>query len=706
MLRRASVLAGLALLCTWPLTAQQAGTPPAPLPAAAQQPPVTFRAEVNYVEVDARVVDSGGRFVPTLGQADFQVFEDGTPQQVTVFSLVNIPVTRADQPLFTEQAIEPDVTSNVRGYDGRIYLLVLDDLHTLPQRSLLTRRAARRFVERYLGANDAAAVVYTSGRTDVSQEFTTSRRRLLAAIDAFMGRRPRGSTLERIDEEQRTRDFRQQGDRVADPLIFERGYNARTALDSLRRLAAYMAGVSGRRKAMVLFSEGVDFDITDPFNNLDATNVQQASREAIAAATRANVAIYGVDPRGLTQLGDDMIEVASLPEDPQLRLGASAFLDELRLAQDSLRVLSSETGGFAVVNRNDFDGAFDRIVADNSSYYVLGYYSTNTRRDGRFRRIEVRVGRPGLTVRARKGYAAARGRAPEEKVAPNAPAPALRAAIASPLPVSALPLEATAAVFKGAAPNGAVVLSTLIGARDLALAEQEGTFRNTLDQVVTAVDYRGRAVDGGRRTVGLTLRPDSVPRLRAGGFRMLSQVDLPPGRYQVRIAVGESGGGRSGSVLLDVEVPDFAKTPFTMSSLALTSATSAVGPTAREKDPLAKMLPGPLTTFREFPQGDELALFAEVYDRSTTQPHKVDITTSVRAEGGGQVVFQTREERDSSELAGGPGGYGVSARIPLKDVAPGMYVLRVEALNRAASRDTVMRETVFRVVGAPPAGQP
>lgn len=701
------LLVGVTLLSCLPLAAQQSGAPAAPRPEGpSQQPPVTFRAEINYVEVDARVVDAAGRFVPGLQQADFQVLEDGKPQQVSVFSFVNIPVERADQPLFTPQPIEPDVASNVRGTDGRIYLLVLDDLHTLPQRSLLTRRAARRFVERYLGANDAAAVVYTSGRTDVSQEFTSSRRRLLAAIDAFLGRRPRGSTLERIDEEQRTRDFRQQGDRVTDPLLFERGYNARTSLDSLRRLADYMAGVSGRRKALVLFSEGIDYDITDPFNNQDATAVQQASREAIAAATRANVAVYGIDPRGLTQLGDDMIEVASLPEDPQLRLGASAFQDELRLAQDSLRVLSSETGGFAVVNRNDFDGAFDRIVADNSSYYVLGYYSTNTRRDGRFRRIDVKVSRPGLTVRARKGYAAARGRAPEEKRSPNAPSPALRAAIASPLPVSALPLEATAAVFKGAAPNGAVVLSTLVGTRDLPLTEKDGAFQNALEQVVTAVDYRGKTYDGGRRTVTLNLKPDSVPRVRAAGFRMLSQIDLPPGRYQVRIAVAESGAGRSGSVLVDLDVPDFAKAPFTMSSLALTSATSQMGPTAREKDPLARMLPGPLTTFREFPVGDELALFAEVYDRTTTQPHTVEIAATLRAEGGGQVVFQTREERDSRELAGGPGGYGFSARIPLKAVAPGVYVLRVEATSRAASRDTVVRETVIRVTAPPATSQP
>ena len=101
-------------------------------------------------------------------------------------------------------------------------------------------------------------------------------------------------------------------------------------------------------------------------------------------------------------------------------------------------MLADETGGFAAVNRNDFNGAFDRIVAENSSYYVLGYYSTNDRRDGRFRKIEVRVKRPGLLVRARSGYYEARGRPPAAAKASNDPLDAaLKAAVESPLPTTA-----------------------------------------------------------------------------------------------------------------------------------------------------------------------------------------------------------------------------------------------------------------------------
>ena len=130
---------------------------------------------------------------------------------------------------------------------------------------------------------------------------------------------------------------------------------------------------------------------------------------------------------------------------------------------------------------------------------------------------------------------------------------------------------------------------------------------------------------------------------------------------------------------------------------ALTSALSGLAPTIRPKDPLEKLLPGPLTTFREFATVDELALFAEIYD-NTKQAHKVDIAATVKAEGG-QTVFQTKETHDSSELAGSAGGYGFQARIPLKQLEPGLYVLRVEGNSTLGDRVSVSKEIVFRVAG-------
>jgi hypothetical protein len=135
--------------------------------------------------------------------------------------------------------------------------------------------------------------------------------------------------------------------------------------------------------------------------------------------------------------------------------------------------------------------------------------------------------------------------------------------------------------------------------------------------------------------------------------------------------------------------------------------TSSLAMTARPKgDPLLKMLPAPMTTFRDFAQNDEIAMFAEVYDHGSGPAHKVEIRLTMNAEGG-QAVFQTREERDSSELGGKSGGYGFMARVPLRDIAPGLYVLRLEAESRIGDRQTATRETIVNVVPAPPgAAQP
>ena len=122
---------------------------------------------------------------------------------MTAFSLVNIPLERAERPLFASKPIEPDVRTNLQAADGRIYVIVLDDLHTAPLRSQRIKMAAKQFIERYVGANDLAAVVHTSGRSDAGQEFTTSQARLLRAVDKFMGRKLNSSTRNMIDDVQR-----------------------------------------------------------------------------------------------------------------------------------------------------------------------------------------------------------------------------------------------------------------------------------------------------------------------------------------------------------------------------------------------------------------------------------------------------------------------------------------------------------------------
>lgn len=686
------IVPGIVVLATAVAVAQVpsgAPTSVAPPPSPQEGPNVTFKVEVNYVEVDARVLDAQGNFVRELRKEDFQVIEDGVAQTVTAFAFVNIPVDRPEVPLFATEPIEPDVATNARAFDGRLYLFVLDDLHTNPLRSQLVKAAARRFIETRLGANDKAAIVTTSGIADAGQEFTDNRRLLLRAVDRFMGRKIRSATLSRLQSFNPS---------ATDPDSAERGYQAGSALRTLKNVADFLAGVRGRRKALIYISEGIDYDIHDVFNNRDSSRLIQDARDAVAAATRSNVSIYSIDPRGLTSLGDDGIELAGLPNDPQLGLGPGSLGRELQLAHDNLRMLATETGGFAVVNTNDFANAFDRIVAENSSYYVLGYYPSNARRDGRVRKIDVRVRPSGLQVRARNSYVEARGRpaAAASPASAKATPAALDETVTSPLPLSGLTLSATAAAFKGAPPNASVSIVIEARGADLHLKIQDDKYAGTLELSAVAVDRDGKMRSTGRSTVTLGLRPETFARVNDFGIRFLSRIDLPAGRYQLRLGALSAESGSRGSVFYDLEVPDFSKGSMTMSGLLLSSEAAARTPTAQADPQLADLLPTPPTTQREFPVGDELSIFAEVYDNQLSPPHMVDITTNLLTDEG-RVVFTNAESRSSTELQGRAGGYGYTTRIPLKDFGPGLYVLKVEARSRTRQNEPITRQVQFRI---------
>jgi VWFA-related protein len=677
-----------------PATRAPAGSPPAR--SGEQQPPVTFRVEVNYVEVDAVVTDAQGKFVRSLTKDDFEVLEEGKKQELSVVSLVDIPIERADAPLFSPTAIEPDVQSNSKEFNGRVFVLVLDDLQTHFARSVRVRNAAKQFVEHYMGANDIAAIVETGARKDGAQEFTSNRRLLIKAIDNFAGQKIRSATLDKIDDFYMQREYNP-GAAPRDLSEAERSFKARNTMATLRQVADYLAGVRGRRKAVVYFSEGLDYDIENTMQNRFASEVREEMQSAIAAATRANVSFYGIDPRGLVGMSDEAIDISSLPGDPTLNLGFSALNDELRRSQDTLRVISDETGGFAAVNRNDFRDSFQRIIQDNSGYYLLGYYSTDTRRDGKYRKLDVRVKQPGLTVRSRRGYVAAKGKPPATDAANKATSQPLRDALDSPIPISGLVISMFAAPMKGAAPNGSVALTLEIEGRHLNFANENGLFHDDVEVAVLAVDRDTKIRDGGRDVVQLRLKPQTHQVVSQNGVRITRRLDLPPGRYQLRVGVRDGGSGATGSVIDDIEVPDFVKEPLTMSGVLLSSAYASRIPTANPDPDLKELLPSQPTAIRDFPQNDQLALFTEVYDNQTKVAHRVSIKTTVIADDG-KVVYTHEDERKSEELKGGKGGgYGYTTAIDTKTLAPGRYVLRVEAATLLTDGGKTMRELEFRI---------
>ncbi|MBW8894874.1 MAG: VWA domain-containing protein [Acidobacteria bacterium] len=589
-------------------------------PQSAAQTPPTFRVEVNYVEIDARPTDPQGKFVADLTEADFQIVEDGAPQKIKVFTRVNLPVEHQDPPLFKTGPIDPDVASNHQEFNGRVFVLVLDDLQTDSRRSIRVRRAARQFIERYIGANDLAAVVFTGGAADRGQEFTSSHARLLASVDKFSGSKLPSELMSKLDDYYRAQ---QSGEQPRDTSLAERGYKARNSLITLKDLAQYLANVRGRHKAVVWFGEGIDYDMENPFTP-DTAVLRETMKEAIDEATRAGVSFYGVDARGLGAGLDEAIDIGGVPvDDPVLSSPSSMIQNEVRRAQDSLRVLSEQTGGFAIVNQNDFNTGFQRIIEENSSYYVLGYYPTNDKRDGRFRKVDVRVARPGVKVQARNGYTAPKGKPAAATAKTDAKVPPdVIDALANPIPAAGVGLSIFAAPFSGPGSKASVALSVEFAPSTLRFAEQNGKFNEDIELHVLAIDSSGKMQDGGPTTVPLRLSAATHSAVAETGFRVLRRLTLPP--------------------------------------------------------------------------GDTLAIFAEVYDNQPTPFHRVSIASSIITDDG-REMFAAADERSSDELQGKKGGYGYTRELPLGDLAPGRYVLRVAAKSLAGSGGTAMREIEFRI---------
>src|SRR6185436_1394409 len=193
------------------------------------------------------------------------------------------------------------------------------------------------------------------------------------------------------------------------------------------------------------------------------------------------------------------------------------------------------------INRNDLRDAFDRIVRDNSSYYVLAYYPPSDKRDGKFHKIEVKVNRPGVAVRSRRGYASPRGKAPQNTKTGGL-SPEVFEAINSPLQVSGLTMRAFAAPFKGAAPNASVLIGIELLGRDLSLETN-----SKVEVSFLAIDAKAKVFGPRNDSLTMNLRPETRARVEQSGVRLLNRMDLPTGRYQLRIVARDSTKATIGS---------------------------------------------------------------------------------------------------------------------------------------------------------------
>ena len=701
----------------------------------AQTPQSTFQAQVDLIEVDAAVTDGQGNSVVGLTIDDFELFDDGQPQKIAAFSYVDIPLSIPVEFPGVERPVPQDVRSNTEPASGRMYVIVLDDMNIDPLRSTVVRQHAREFVESYFGAGDIAAVTYTSGRVDASQDFTSDAQLLLASIGKFTGRGVRSSAMEaaakyyedrltlELDpppgvnpadipqlaadmQDSRQRTLSSNAKPTVDITDFDRAQRVVTVLDSVRTLAESLAPIRSRRKAFVMFSEGVNYQLEDPFGMRSVTDVLRATQDTLNAAARSNVSFYTIDPRGLVGAGADFMQMTG----PGMPNGATqvAIMDELRRTRDSLRVLAEETGGFAAIDANSLASAFERLVDSNSRYYVLGYTPPDDAQNGRFHKIEVRTKRPGLKVTARRGYATPRAQTLEDRKKDEArrraralsrpdadtTTPELRSVLESALQQRGLSMSVHAAPFRNRENEASVALAVEIEGGRLPLSPP-----GKLELSFYSVNDQGRAGAGVRKAIDLALKPDTISRVKMHGIRLNPRIALAPGRYQLRFGAIESPGGQNGSVFYDLTVPDFRKEELAMSGLLLTSVFAQQTPTA-EPDPLAsKQLPGAVTSRRSFPVGDTLAVYAEVYDNSPSrQSRAIDVAVRV-IDAGGNDVFTANDTMSTNAAGAGRAAdpSNIYAQFKLDDLDAGTYLIRVEANLSGGNTSPIARETLITV---------
>jgi VWFA-related protein len=682
---------------------------------AAQVPPPRFQSGVEAVEVTLLVRDERGRPVTDLREDEITVLDKGVPQRIVAFARVSLPIRPA--PVDAASAAARDVSSNDGLRESRVFVLVLDALHVSGVNVRTVRQHAREFVERHVGPNDLAAVFSPGGLEAATEDFTTDKARLLAAIDRFNASRLTSATVERDRERRAGETVLHDG---KDPDDFERSRRAQALADVLQALAANVERTGGRRKALLLFSEGTDYNTGDVMGVVQryAIDVGRDFDRAVGALMRANVALYAVDPRKLGSANDTLVESPIYNEFPAPgSISSRSVEEEYENSIRVLRDLSDLTGGFAAVDTNDVRPAFARIVEESSEYYLLAYVPPQPARPGEFRPISVSTSRRGITVVARKGYTArepartASVPEPSEGM-PTGPAPItgifdrrrpstpvvamdppatpsrrrgvddeLALLLSSPLPKPGLPLRVQAIPFKGDGRRHVVRLLVEVLGAELQFGERRGRAEERIDLALLTVDNRGRASNGKSTAIDLSLPPEELQRVLATGVRWLSKLDLPPGRHQVRVAARAARTGATGMITHVVDVPTFERGRLSMSGVTMTSLPAGVMPT---RGPVwtEKTLDTPPSAARAFVAGDQVAAAVDVY--------------ASPASGAPEVFAEVvGVEPVPRRIAADPRGVSTVFRIDTGTLKPGAYMLRVVA---AAGSERVERLVSFAIV--------
>jgi VWFA-related protein len=671
-----------AFAACWAVIGVRAQDQPAPQNAtpAATQPPTTpdgqpvFRAGINTVRVDVIVTDRQGNPVTDLKLEDFDIQEDGKTQKPETFRLVKIdPLT---QPGYTQRTIRTrnDEETAAADENSRIFVFFLDDYHVRKESSLSVKRPISEFIANQLAPGDLISVMHPLTPTD-AVTLTRSHQGVINAVERFVGRK---YEYEPINDVERGYVYR------LNPQAIEM-IRRQVSLTAIRGLCTKLGSMRECRKSLILLSEGYTSllppqlrsnlpgglagtgDLTrDPFaaeNNMMEDrarfsadlDMQQELQDVFDACNRNNTSIYALDPRGLSAGEFDLGQNISMRTSQQY-LGAS---------MDSLRTLAENTDGRAIVNRNDLGTAMKQIVRDASAYYLVGY-TTQAPSDGRFHEIKVRVKRPGVQVRSRRGFWAYTEDDLKRAVAGPKPGPpaAVSKALAAIAPMTNRRYIRTW-IGNDRGDDGRTRVSLLWE----PLPPTPGVKRDQPRRVtVLATSPSGDIIYRGR-----------VPtELAPSGSGATVSFNAPPGKLDLRLTIEGDGTGT-----LDVEDRDLTVPDFSAPEIALTTPKVWVARTAREFTALTSGTAPPPVATREFRRTDRLLIRFDAFAPGTAPPA---VTAQLLNQQGTKMADVTVTAGADQPLA---------IDLPLANLAAGQYLLELTA--SAEGHKPVSELVAFRV---------
>ena len=646
-----------------------AQSPPPPT-AESQQP--TFRSGVDSVSVDVVVTDKQGRPVTDLKAEDFEIREDGKPQSVDAFKLIQIDDGREDNSLRPILTLQDQMREAARE-DNRLLVIYLDDYHVRLENSMVARERLARFISE-LTPHDLVAVALP-WMPAAALTFSRNHDETAASIRSFLGRKYDYRPRNRLEEEYA----------YEPPEVQERLRNQWT-IASLRAICSYMGSFREGRKTLLYVSEGMtntlpagvktmgfagipgDRSLGAPDPEGRAASAQYFSsvelltdlQRVFGSATRANTAIYTLDPRGLAVSEYSVADNVTQSMDRQI----------LQQTTDVLRSMAEETDGRPIVNRNDYLPALRQMVQDASSYYLLAYTSAAAPRDGKFHQIQVRVKRAGLDVRARKGYWAV---TPEEAARVLAPPKAVSEAVTDALNA----LGADDSARRGGV---SVWLGSSRGEGEKPMVTM--AWEAPVDPAADAADRVDHLQVTASSASGVTFFDGRVDGDPASLDRRMGQVVFAaaPGTVRLRIESQNAGGRRLDTSETAIDVPDFTAT-----SAQVTNPFVYRGRTARDiaqiraaKAPLA-------SANRTFARSERILFRFDAYGPGGVVP---TVTARLLNQGGDQVAAlqpptHTTGNTFEIDLAAGP-------------FPPGSYLVEISA---AVPDSAVRRVVAFRITG-------